>query len=88
MPQAGSRWLLNAEAGSRSQASPCEVCGGQNDTGTGFSLQVLQFFPCQCYSINSPYSYQSTFGSYQKDKRARPGNLTKSYALSEILRGR
>ena len=40
-PQAVSRRVLTAEASFRSQASRCEVCGGQNDTGTGFRLSVL-----------------------------------------------
>jgi hypothetical protein len=37
MAQAVSRRPLTAEAWVRSQVSPCEICGGQSDTGTGFS---------------------------------------------------
>jgi len=40
-PQAVSRRLLTAVGSFRSQASLCEVCGGQNDTGAGFPLSVL-----------------------------------------------
>jgi hypothetical protein len=46
-------------------------------------LQVLRFSPV---SITPPVLH--TFGSYQKDKRARPGNLPKSDVLSEILTSR
>jgi hypothetical protein len=37
MAQAVSRRPLNAEARDRSGVSPCEICGGQSGTGTGFS---------------------------------------------------
>jgi hypothetical protein len=35
--QAGSRRSLTADARVRSQFSPCEMCVGQSDNGTGFS---------------------------------------------------
>ena len=41
-------------------------------------------FPCQYHSTNAPHSSSSTRWSYRKDKRARPGNLPKSNALTEI----
>jgi hypothetical protein len=41
-------------------------------------------FPCKYHPIDAPYSSSSTHCSYQKDKRAKPGNLVKSKALSEI----
>jgi hypothetical protein len=37
----------------------------------------------QYHTTNAPYSSSSTRSSYQKDKRAKPGNLTKSRLLSE-----
>jgi hypothetical protein len=37
MAQAVSRRPLIAEARVRSRVSPCEICGGQIGTGTGFS---------------------------------------------------
>ena len=37
MSQAVSVRLRTAEEQVRSKTSPCEICGGQNDTGTGFS---------------------------------------------------
>jgi hypothetical protein len=40
MAQVGSRRPLNVEARFRFRISPCEICGGQSDTGT-----VLQFAP-------------------------------------------
>ena len=44
---------------------------------------VVMAFPCQNHSTNSPYSSSSIY-SYQRDKRAKRGILTKSSALSEI----
>jgi hypothetical protein len=41
-------------------------------------------YPCQYHSTYSLYSSISTCCSYQKDKRAKPGNLPKSNVLSEI----
>jgi hypothetical protein len=40
-------------------------------------------FPCQYHSTNAPHSSSSTCCSYQRDKRANPGNLTKRQYLSE-----
>ena len=66
-----------------SQVSPCENYGGQSDTGRGFSPSN-SVFPCQYHSIIAPYSSSSTCDSYQKDKRAKPGDLPKRNVLSEI----
>jgi hypothetical protein len=44
MAQAVSRRPLNAEDRVRCQVSPCEICGGQSGTGTGFS-QSCRFSP-------------------------------------------
>jgi len=40
-PQALIRRPLNAEAGVLSQASPCGICYGKSDIGTGSSLYML-----------------------------------------------
>jgi hypothetical protein len=37
MAQAVCHWPLTPEACGRSQLSSCQICGGQSDTGTGFS---------------------------------------------------
>jgi hypothetical protein len=49
-------WLLIVEAHVQSQASPCEICGGQICTGTWFPPSIA-VVPCQCHSTNAPYSY-------------------------------
>jgi hypothetical protein len=43
-----------AEARVLSWANPCEICGGQNGTGTGFS-QTASVFPCYYHSTNALY---------------------------------
>jgi hypothetical protein len=47
--QAVSHRLLTAEARFRAHGSPCGICGGQSDTGTGFSPSPLVFL-CQYHS--------------------------------------
>jgi hypothetical protein len=47
MPQAASPRPLVMEANVQSQASPCDICGGQIGTGTGFP----RVFQCSC--VNS-----------------------------------
>jgi hypothetical protein len=42
--QVVSRLLLTAEARVWACSSPCDICGGQSGTGTGF-LRVIGFFP-------------------------------------------
>ena len=46
MPQAVSQRPLTTDARIRSQVNPCEICGGQSDTRTGFS---------PCTSTNAPH---------------------------------
>jgi hypothetical protein len=49
MAQVVSRRSLTAEARVRTRVNPCGICGGQCDTGTGFSPS-LSVFPCQYHS--------------------------------------
>jgi hypothetical protein len=50
-----SRRPLTAEAHIYAWVSPCGICGGQNSTGIGFSLEF--FFPCQYHSTMALHSY-------------------------------
>jgi hypothetical protein len=52
MAQAISRRLIIAEARVQSRVSPCGICGGQNDKGTGFSPST-SVFPCQFHSTGA-----------------------------------
>jgi hypothetical protein len=78
-----ARRPLTAEDRFRSQASPCEICGGQCGSGTDFSPKT-SVFPCQLSFHHCSILSSSTCCSYQKDKRAKPGNLPESNALSEM----
>jgi hypothetical protein len=49
--QAVCRRPLASEARVRGRVNPCGICGGQSDTGTGFSPSSL-VFPCQYHSFN------------------------------------
>jgi hypothetical protein len=49
MAQAVSHWPLTTETCVCTQVSPYVTCGGQSDTGTGFSLSSL-IFPSQYHS--------------------------------------
>jgi hypothetical protein len=50
----GSSLFPHAVAAVLSQLSPCGICGGCSDTGTGFCLRTAAL-PCQSYSTHSPY---------------------------------
>jgi hypothetical protein len=76
-----SRRHRTAESLVRSQVSPCEICVGKIGTGTKFSLSTSGF-PVVIPSIHE--GSLSVCYSYQRDKRAKPGNLPKSNALSEV----
>ena len=82
--QAVGLWPLKAEVRVRSQVSPCEICGGQYGTRTSFSPST-SVFPYQHHSTDAPYSYLSSFSSYQTDKLAKPGNLKEQ--TSFVYRG-
>jgi hypothetical protein len=53
MAQAVSRRPLTSEALVRFWVSPCGICGGQSDAGTGF-FPELSVFPCQFHSTGAP----------------------------------
>jgi hypothetical protein len=53
MAQAVSSRPLTAEALVPSRVSPCGICGGQSDTGTGFSPST-SVVSCQFYSTGAP----------------------------------
>jgi len=87
LSQAVSRQLLTAEVRIRSQVSPCEICV-YKVAQWQVSLPVLQFPPVRIipHSTFSLYSSSSTCCSYQKDKRAKPGNL-RTKQCSVVNRG-
>jgi hypothetical protein len=83
MAQVGSRRRLTTDSRVRSQASQCEICGGQTGTRTGVSRST-SVFPCRQYrSTIAPSSPSSERCSYHA-KQAKRGNISKSNALSEI----
>jgi hypothetical protein len=49
MTQAVSCWPLTAKARVRARVSPCGICGGQSDAGTGSSLSCSVLL-CQYHS--------------------------------------
>jgi hypothetical protein len=49
MAQVVSRWRLVTVARVQTCVRPCGICGGQSDTGTGFSLNS-SVLPCHYHS--------------------------------------
>jgi hypothetical protein len=56
MDQVVNCQALAMEACVQSRASPCENCGGQSNTGTGFSLSTF-VVSCHYCSTNAPYLF-------------------------------
>ena len=83
MAEAVSWRPLTTQARVRSEVSACESHGEQSSNGGGFSSSN-SVYTCQYHAINTSYSTSPTSCSYQKDKRANPGNLPKRNALPEI----
>jgi len=75
MVQTASRRPLTEEARVPSPASPCEIGGGQSDTGTGF--YSTNGIARRLRSNNDSYLSTSTRRSDLKHKRTKPGNLSK-----------
>jgi hypothetical protein len=57
MARAVSRLPLTAESRVRARVNPCEICGGQSGTGTGFSSNFSVFLLSLYLHRRSPYSY-------------------------------
>jgi hypothetical protein len=57
MSQAVSRQPVTAEAQVFARISPCDICGGQSDPGTGFLYDFFGFSPSLLVHRASPYSY-------------------------------
>jgi hypothetical protein len=79
-----SRGSLTAEAEVRFQVSSCGICGGQSRMSADFCTSGSVSL-CHCNSTNVLCSSSSTRCSYQKEKPAKPGDLTKTNAISEIV---
>jgi hypothetical protein len=69
----------------RSHLSPCDICGGQGDIGTGFSPSTSVFPSLLSFHQRSwSSSYRPTRCFCQKDKGTTPRNLPKNNTFSEI----
>jgi len=76
MDQAVSRWPFTAQPRVQIQITPYEMCGGQSVMATYFSLS-LSVSPRHYHSTSAPYPSSSTCFSYQKERKAKPGNVSK-----------
>jgi hypothetical protein len=57
MAQAVSRRPLTAEVRVHARVNPCEICGGQSGTGTGFLSEFFGFPLSVSFHRRCPYSY-------------------------------
>ena len=60
----------------RSQARPCEICGGLSSTGISFSLEYCRFFPIITPPV--PHTRSSARCCYQKGRGRRLGAFQKA----------
>jgi len=75
MAQPNFRRPLTADARVRIHAIPCEICDGENVTGTGFCA-TTSVVPCLRHFTNALCSSSSARCCYQKNKRAKPEKST------------
>jgi hypothetical protein len=61
MAQASNSWPLTAEARVSAPVNPCEICGGQSGTGTGFSPSS-SVLPCHYRSAMALHTRTSHGG--------------------------
>jgi hypothetical protein len=80
MAQVVSRWSLTADAPVGTWLCPSVVGGGRSGPGTGFCPSTW-VFPG---SENPPMPHTQLYlhVALKRDKRAKPGNLSKSSVLS------
>ena len=67
-----------------SQASLCEIYGGQSGTRRGFSTTISVFLSLYHFA-SAVHSLSSTSCSYQADKWMKSGNFPNSSVLLEIV---
>ena len=67
--------MVTAEIQVRVITSSRQVTGWYSGTGWGSGLTSTSAFPPKYNSTNPPCAFPSKYQSYEKDKRAKPGNL-------------